>query len=121
MAKTTNTIPPEAVQRFDKLVSSVSGLERKGATMPYTSMNGHMFAFLDKKGALALRLDEPERESFMKKYKASLCEAHGTVLKEYVAVPEKVFSKTAALVPWFKAAHDYVRSLKPKPVSGEKR
>lgn len=37
---------------------------------------------------MALRLPDDEREAFLKKYKTSLCERHGTVMKEYVVVPD---------------------------------
>jgi hypothetical protein len=37
-------------------------------------------------GTLALRLPEEEGEKFLKKYKATLCEAYKAVMKEYVAV-----------------------------------
>ncbi len=46
-------------------------VERKGATVPYTSLNGHMFSYLSKEGKLAIRLPAQEREAFLKKYKAS--------------------------------------------------
>jgi hypothetical protein len=46
--------------------------------MPYTSLNGHMFSFLTKTGKLALRLPEPERDAFLKKYKTTLCEQQGS-------------------------------------------
>ena len=90
-------------------------LERKGATTPYTSVNGHMFSFLTKTGTLALRLPSEEREAFLKKFKTKLCEQHGTVLKEYVEVPEALLKKTRKLKKYFDLSYAYVSSLKPKP------
>src|SRR5688572_1611219 len=95
--KKKNNLPADKVQLFELLIGSVPGAEMKGATMPYTSHNGHMFSFLDKEGNLALRLPENLRTDFIKKFKASLCEAHGTILKEYVSVPEKVFQDIKTL------------------------
>ncbi len=40
-----NTIPHEKMALYEKLVSTIPGIELKGATMPYTSFNGHMFSF----------------------------------------------------------------------------
>ena len=120
MAKAKGGISEEKLLQFDGLVSSVKGLERKGATMPYVSHNGHMFAFIDKDGGLALRLGKDELESFIRNFKTKRCEAHGTVLQEYVAVPDKVFADTNELKPWFKAAYEYVKALKPKSTPKKK-
>lgn len=53
------------------LIATNPNVDRKGATMPYTSVNGHMFSLLTKEATLALRLPEKEREAFLKKYKAN--------------------------------------------------
>ena len=62
--------------------------------MPYTSLNGHMFSFLTKDGTMALRLSEDDRKAFQKRFKAKLCVRHGTVMKEYVEVPESLLKTT---------------------------
>jgi TfoX/Sxy family transcriptional regulator of competence genes len=85
-----------------------------GATMPYTSLNGNMFSFLGESG-LGLRLPEKEREEFLKKYTTTLYKAHGTTLKEYVVVPEKLFSSSKELKKYFQISYDYTSSLRPKP------
>jgi hypothetical protein len=61
------------------LVATNPNIERKGDTVPYTSLNGHMFSYLGKDGRLALRLPTGEREVFLKKYNSKLCEAYGRV------------------------------------------
>jgi hypothetical protein len=113
--KKKDTVPPEIIARYKKVVESIPNLELKGATMPYTSHNGHMFSFLDKTGKLSLRLPETEREVFMKKFNTSQTEAHGTILKEYVDVPEKLFEDINTLKKYLKESLKYVSSLKPKP------
>jgi hypothetical protein len=80
-----------------------------------------MFAFLTKEGTLALRLPADAREEFIRKYKTALCEQHGTVLKEYVVVPGKLFKKTKELQPYFNQSYEYVGSLKPKPTTKPKK
>ena len=52
-----------------------------------------MFTYLNPSGTLALRLPEKEREEFLKKYKTTLFEAYGAVMKEYVTVPDSLFEK----------------------------
>jgi TfoX/Sxy family transcriptional regulator of competence genes len=124
MAKAAPTVPAASLALYDKLMATNPKVERKGAAMPYTSVNGHMFSFLTQTGTLALRLPADEREAFLKKYKARLCEQHGTVLKEYVAVTEALLKKTPELKKYFDQSYDYVASLKPKPTkkkSGKKR
>lgn len=83
--------------------------------MPYSSVNGHMFSFLSPAGILGLRLPEKAREEFIAAYGSKLCEQHGTVLKEYVEVPARLLSDTAALAPHLATSHAYVSALKPKP------
>lgn len=102
------------ISLYEKLVKTLPGIEIKGATMPYTSINGHMFSFLGKDGNFALRLSENDRVEFIAKYKTGLCEAHGTILKEYVAVPVEIFKNTALIKNYFAKSVAYVKTLKPK-------
>ena len=91
------------------------GIDRKGATMPYTSMNGNMFSYLDSDGTLALRLPAEARQEFMDRYKTSLHVAHGVTQKEYVDVPPSLLANTKDLSPYFAKSVEYAKSLKPKP------
>ena len=50
----------ESLALYERLVATNPEVERKGATMPYTSVNGHMFSFLGKDGGVALRLPAEE-------------------------------------------------------------
>ena len=100
---------------YDRLVATNPEVQRKGDTVPNTSVNGHMFSYLGKTGELALRLPVEEREFLLKKYKTKLCELYGVVQKEYVIVPESLLRKTKELKPYFDAGYAYVSELKPKP------
>ena len=98
------------------MIASIPQVERKGADNPYTSLNGNMFSILlSPEGRMALRLPETEREKFLKKYKTALFEAYGTVMKEYVAVPDALLQKTSELQKYFRVSYEYARTLKPKP------
>jgi TfoX/Sxy family transcriptional regulator of competence genes len=105
---------------YQKLVTTNPAVELKGASMPYTSKNGHMFSFLTKDGTLALRLPTEDREAFLKKFKTRLCEQHGTILKEYVEVPQSLLKQTEKLRAFFDLSYAYVASLKPKPTAKKK-
>jgi len=93
--KTPSAIPADRLALYEKLVATNRRVVRKGASMPYTSLNGHMCSFLTKTGNLAPRLPEAERDAFLKKYKSTLCEQHGRVLSEYVEVPDALLKKTS--------------------------
>jgi hypothetical protein len=121
MSKAAASVPGDKLAFYDKLIASVPAVERKGAAMPYTSVNGHMFSFLTKDGRLALRLPAEERDAFLKRYKTRLCEQHGRVMKEYVDVPDRLFKKTSELKPFFEVSAGYVRSLRPKPTTRKKK
>jgi len=105
---------------YEKLVRTDSRVELKGDTVPYTSLNGHMFSALHKDGTVALRLPSPDREAFLKKYKTSLASHYGVVQPEYVVVPGKLLAKTAELKPYFATSIAYVSSLKPKATTKKK-
>jgi hypothetical protein len=115
VGKVGTNAPADKLALYEKLVATNPAVERKGAAMPYTSVSGHMFSFLTAEGKLALRLPEVQRDEFLKRYKATLCEQHGTVLKEYVVVPDAVLKKTAEIKPFFDQSYAYVAALKPKP------
>jgi hypothetical protein len=121
MAKATATAPSDKLALYEELVATNSDIERKGATVPYTSVNGHMFSYLNKEGKLALRLPKEDREAFLKQYKARLCEAYGVVQPEYVEVPDSLLASTRELKPFFHASYRYVSSLKPKPTTKKKK
>jgi|SRR5208283_133810 len=104
MAKTTaGTVPADKLQLYEKLLATSRSVTRRGATVPYTSLNGHMFSYMSKEGKLALRLPAKEREVFLKKYNAKLCEAYGVVQPEYVEVPASLLSSTRELKKFFGA------------------
>jgi hypothetical protein len=122
MAKpATRTVPSEKLALYEKLVATNPAVTRKGATVPYTSQNGHMFSYLSKEGKLALRLPAVERAAFLNKYKAKLCEAYGVVQPEYVEVPDSLLASTQELKKFFDSSHAYVASLKPKPTAKGKK
>jgi hypothetical protein len=122
MAKpAAGAVPLDKLELYEKLVATNPNVERKGATVPYTSLNGHMFSYLSKQGKVALRLPTGEREAFLKKYKAKLCDAYGRVQPEYVEVPDSLLSSTHELKKFFERSFEYVSSLKPKPGAKKKR
>jgi hypothetical protein len=114
-------IPVEKVALYEQAVATLSGVERKGADNPYTSLNGNMFSLLSAQTEnMALRLPMREREAFLKKYKSKLFEVYGAVMKEYVTVPDALLKNTKELQQYMAVSYEYAKTLKPK-VSKKKR
>jgi hypothetical protein len=114
MVTKKKNITPENLELYEVLMHSVPEIEIKGATMPYTSVNGNMFSFL-KEGMVALRLPEEKRDEFIKKFKSRLFETYGTVMKEYVTISPALLKKTNELKPYVKISAGYAKTLKIKP------
>jgi len=110
-----STLKADKIELYDKLLASIPKLERRGSANPYTAVNGNMFTLLHQSQTLAMRLPDDKREEFLKKYKTTLFEAYGTVMKEYVTVPDSLLEKTKELQKYLKASYTYANSLKPKP------
>jgi hypothetical protein len=108
------TGPTDKLALYEKLIATMPAIQRKGATNPYTSLNGHMFSRLDPSGKMALRLPAEEREKFLAKYRTKLFESYGVVQKEYVEVPDRLFVNTRELRKYFDLSVRYVETLKPK-------
>jgi len=110
----------KALALYDKLLATKPDVQRKGDTMPYTSLNGNMFSLFTKENRLTLRLPAGERESFLARYKTTLSEQYGHVQPEYVVVPDALLAKTAELKRYFDISYTYVSSLRPKATTKKK-
>jgi hypothetical protein len=109
--ETTSTIPAAKLALYDKLLATEPSIERKGATIPYTSSSGKMFTYLSPTGALRLRLPDEERAAFMKKYGTKPVIQHGVLMKDFVAVPPALFARTAELRPYLVKGRAYAERL----------
>ncbi len=105
----------DQVDVYNNIVGKFESIERKGKTMPYTSINGHMFSFMSKSGEMGLRLSKPDLNAFLEVHHAKQMLQHGRVMKEYVNVPQVVFKDVQLLESYFQKSIDYVSGLKPKP------
>jgi TfoX/Sxy family transcriptional regulator of competence genes len=115
--RTKNTaVANPKIELYEKLIATIPGLERKGDANPYTSMNGNMFTLLHQSSRLAVRLPDDKRAEFLKKYKTTLFEAYGCVMKEYVAVPDAMLNNTKELKKYLEFSYEYSKTLKPKPI-----
>jgi hypothetical protein len=112
--------PAETTRLYEAAVKATAGAELKGATMPYTSVNGNMYSFLDKAGVVAIRLGETDRHAFMRVGGVICVHETGAVMREYVIAPPALIAKTKALSGWLSKGLAYARTLKPKPTAKKK-
>jgi hypothetical protein len=109
-----STIPAEKLELYERLIATNPKIERKGDVHPYTSMNGHMFTYLDQTGTLGIRLPHEEVEGFLARYKSTLFESYGVVKKDWVKVPEGLLKNTKELKKYLEMSVEHVQTLKPK-------
>jgi hypothetical protein len=114
-AKPKKEAPAAELALYEKAIAANPAIELKGATHPYTSLNGNMFSYLHPSGSLALRLPADEREKFLKKHRTTLFEAYGVIQKEYVTVPDALLKNTKELAKYLDISYRYAQTLKPKP------
>jgi hypothetical protein len=55
----------DKIDHLTKLVATIPSAQLKGDTIPYCSMNGHMYCYLSKEGVLALRLPRISARNFL--------------------------------------------------------
>jgi hypothetical protein len=108
--------PPEReVALYEALIATHPEVERKGKSSPYTSINGNMFTILSADGVLGMRLGAADREAFVEAFGTGLYEAHGAVMKEYVAVPAELLAETERLAPYLARATTTREASSPNP------
>ena len=109
--KSSSAIPAAKLALYDRFLATEPGVERKGATIPYTSAYGKMFSYLSPSGELRLRLPDEDRAAFMKKYRTKPVIQSGVVMKDWVGVPNALFARTAELKPYLAMSRTYAARL----------
>jgi len=118
VAKKKTAIPPERLRLYERLVKSIPEIAvRSNFGAAYTSVNGNMYTMISKHGVVGIRLPEPDRSAFLKKYGATIFRADPAwpPNPEYVAVPDELLASTAKLHPYLTTSYPYALMLKPKP------
>jgi hypothetical protein len=109
--KKANGIPAAKLALYDRPLATDPTIERKGATIPYTSASGKMFTYLSLTGDLRLRLPDEERAAFTTKYRTKPVVQHGVVMKDWVAVPPALLKRPAELKPYLGVSVAYAVQL----------
>lgn len=106
--------PANALARYGAVVEA-AGEVVKGAKNPYTSLNGHMYSFLDHEGIMAIRLPDDLAEVFLDSYESGPVIQYGRVMRGYVSVPDDLLSDTGECTGWFDKSRVWIGTLAPKP------
>lgn len=114
-AKAKPAMPADALAAYQAVVAATKGAELKGASMPYTSVNGNMHSFLDKHGVMAVRLAAADFDATLKAGGTAYVHETGAVLKEYVAVPPAILKDAKKASALLAKSLSYAKTLKPKP------
>ena len=113
MSKQYGQVPEDKLALYKQLIDAHPEIELKGGKkLPYTSHEGNMFSQLTKAGSVGLRMGKAEREAFLAEFKSELLVTYGTVMKQYVAVPDHLLHDTARLLPWLEQSYAYALTLK---------
>lgn len=102
------------LEEYKALIHNICQMEVKGKTMPYTSINGNMFSFLDSAGNLGLRLPTNILKDLIIKLKSKYCEAHGVILKKYLEISPQIFENQTLMKELITISYDFAKTLKPK-------
>lgn len=109
-------------EQYTQYIEEWGKVPRKGKKNPYTSLNGHMFTFLDtKKNYLAVRLSEKEKKAFNEAHQGADVIQYNSVMKGYVRVPDEIFNNKNQLFELLNQSYSYISSLKPKPTTKKKK
>lgn len=110
----------DALDQYRALVAGEMSETLKGKANPYTSMNGNMFSFLAKDGAICLRLSDADRQDFLDRFGGGPVMQYGAVMKGYVALTDKVMENAELRRVWAAKCMENARALPPKPTKAKK-
>tara|TARA_B100000497_G_C7665979_1_gene401543 strand:- start:1409 stop:1753 length:345 start_codon:yes stop_codon:yes gene_type:complete len=105
----------EKLTFYDEIIATNDKFKRLGKTMPYTAANTHMFSLFNKAGEIGMRLSKEDGESFMKDHDTTNYKSYGAVMKNYVLIPEHIYSNMDLLAATLEKSYQYAMSLKANP------
>ena len=120
MAKPAPKAPPESVAFYEALLATIPAIERKGATMPYTSVNGNMFSGLFG-SAVGVKVSDADR--------AELEQVDGTgpygpaerPMSGWTTLPDAWRRHPDQVTEWMGRADAHVSTLPPKKPKAPKK
>lgn len=115
-------VTPELNRFLDENMSSFAADRRPMFGASTYFLNGNMFAGIHG-DRIILRLSENDRRDVQSQYSdvTPFEPVEGRIMKEYVALPESVYSQPAVLKKWLERSYRYAQSLKPKAPAAKKK
>jgi len=104
----------EKLKFYDDLIQLSPNFKRKGKTVPCTTANGYMFSQLNKAGEIGIRLPKAEGLKFMEEFHTTKFMSYGSVMRDYVLIPEELYNNTRFLLTLLERGYQYVMSLPKK-------
>ncbi len=120
MAKKKPDAPEERIELYDKLIATLPDQKRKGAANAYTSLNGHMFSFVDKTGEFAFRYSDQRKKELIEELGGKESIQYNSVMRGYVVFREDLMDDFDKLAELFNESYKYIASLEPKPTTKKK-
>ncbi len=111
----------ELVGLLDEALSPIPCRRKMMFGCPAYFVNDNMFAGLHQDSVI-LRLSQQDRERLLSAYdEATIFEPMaGRPMKEYVALPESLYSDSTTLREWLDRSFGYASSLPPRASKGKK-
>jgi TfoX/Sxy family transcriptional regulator of competence genes len=105
----------KTIETFEKILPDFPGVEkRKMFGYPVVFVNNNMYMGVHG-NSIILRLPENDRKEFLKLKLTHLFEPMpGKPMKEYVVIPDWMFSETSILNDWIDKSFEYVTLLPSK-------
>lgn len=104
----------EKLKFYDGLIDQCPNFKRKGKTVPCTTANGYMFSQLNKAGEIGIRLPKEMGSTFINEYNSGKFMSYGSVMRDYVLIPEELYDNTKLLISLLEAGYEHVMSLPTK-------
>ena len=105
----------EKLKLYDSIINQCTEFNRLGKGMPHTATNTYMFSMLNKAGEIGIRLSKEDQESFCEKHNTGAFKSYGSVIKDYVLVPDSVLNEIDLVVLYFTKSFIYTNTLKAQP------
>ena len=112
--------PASLITTFDRALLKAGGERRQMFGYPCGFEKGQMFCGVFA-STVFVRLEEAERESFLKRGAKPFEPTPGRRMKEYVVLPAGVVDDAAALHHWLEMARGFANSLPASPPKPPRR
>ncbi|MEW5736422.1 MAG: TfoX/Sxy family protein [Thermodesulfobacteriota bacterium] len=115
-------VPQELADHLDSVMADFPSVRKTMFGCPAYFVNGNMFAAAHQENVI-LRLHEKDREALQRENDEAgpFGPMEGRVMKEYLAVPESLYSDMQEFRRWLARSYEYVKALPEKKKKAAKK